>query len=113
MKQVQLSHGGGGEETNNLIRDLFYHHFSNDVLLAAEDAAVLEVKNKIAFTTDSFTVSPIFFNGGDIGKLAIAGTVNDLAMMGAKPLYLSASFMIEEGFPFEKLEIIVEERLSV
>jgi len=108
MKQVQLSHGGGGEETNNLIHDLFYHHFSNDVLLAAEDAAVLEVKNKIAFTTDSFTVSPIFFNGGDIGKLAIAGTVNDLAMMGAKPLYLSASFMIEEGFPFEKLETIVK-----
>ncbi len=108
MQQVQLSHGGGGEETNNLIHDLFYHHFSNDVLLAAEDAAVLEVKNKIAFTTDSFTVSPIFFNGGDIGKLAIAGTVNDLAMMGAKPLYLSASFMIEEGFPFDKLETIVK-----
>ena len=108
MQQVQLSHGGGGEETNNLIHDLFYHHFSNDVLLAAEDAAVLEVKNKIAFTTDSFTVSPIFFNGGDIGKLAIAGTVNDLAMMGAKPLYLSASFMIEEGFPFEMLETIVK-----
>jgi hydrogenase expression/formation protein HypE len=108
VKQVQLSHGGGGEETNSLIRDLFYHHFSNDVLLAAEDAAVLEVKNKIAFTTDSFTVSPIFFNGGDIGKLAIAGTVNDLSMMGAKPLYLSASFMIEEGFAFEKLENIVK-----
>ncbi len=108
MQQVQLSHGGGGEETNILIHDLFYHHFSNDVLLAAEDAAVLEVKNKIAFTTDSFTVSPIFFNGGDIGKLAIAGTVNDLAMMGAKPLYLSASFMIEEGFPFDKLETIVK-----
>ncbi|MBT8348895.1 MAG: hydrogenase expression/formation protein HypE, partial [Sulfurovum sp.] len=69
---------------------------------------VLEVKNRIAFTTDSFTVSPIFFNGGNIGKLAIAGTVNDLAMMGAKPLYLSSSFMIEEGFPFEDLETIVK-----
>jgi hydrogenase expression/formation protein HypE len=108
MQQIQLSHGGGGEETNSLIHDLFYHHFSNDVLLAAEDAAVLEVKNKIAFTTDSFTVSPIFFNGGNIGKLAIAGTVNDLAMMGAKPLYLSSSFIIEEGFPFEDLETIVK-----
>jgi len=108
MRQIQLSHGGGGEETNSLIRDLFYHHFSNDVLLAAEDAAVLQVKNKIAFTTDSFTVSPVFFNGGNIGKLAVAGTVNDLAMMGAKPLYLSASFMIEEGFSFEKLETIVK-----
>ena len=106
-KQIQLSHGGGGEETNTLIHDLFYRYFSNDVLIAAEDAAVLEVKNKIAFTTDSFTVSPIFFNGGNIGKLAIAGTVNDLAMMGAKPLYLSASFMIEEGFAFEDLETIV------
>jgi len=66
------------------------------------------VHKKIAFTTDSFTVSPIFFNGGDIGKLAIAGTVNDLAMMGAKPLYLSSAFMIEEGFPFEELEEIVK-----
>jgi len=68
----------------------------------------LEVKKKIAFTTDSFTVSPIFFNGGNIGKLAIAGTVNDLAMMGAKPLYLSAGFIIEEGFAFDDLELIVK-----
>ena len=108
MKQIQLSHGGGGEETNSLIHDLFYRYFSNDVLIAAEDAAVLEVKNRIAFTTDSFTVSPIFFNGGNIGKLAIAGTVNDLAMMGAKPLYLSAAFMIEEGFSFDDLETVVK-----
>ena len=108
MKTVQLSHGGGGEETNDLIHDLFYHHFKNDILIKAEDAAVLEVHKKIAFTTDSFTVSPIFFNGGDIGKLAIAGTVNDLAMMAAKPLYLSSAFMIEEGFPFEELEQIVK-----
>ncbi|WP_345976960.1 hydrogenase expression/formation protein HypE [Sulfurimonas sp. HSL3-7] len=108
MKVVQLSHGGGGEETNTLIRDLFYKHFSNDILIKAEDAAVLEVNKKIAFTTDSFTVSPIFFNGGDIGKLAVAGTVNDLAMMGARPLYLSAAFMVEEGFSFGDLEQIVE-----
>lgn len=108
MKTVQLSHGGGGEETNTLIRDLFYHHFKNDILIKAEDAAVLEVQKKIAFTTDSFTVSPIFFNGGDIGKLAIAGTVNDLAMMGAQPLYLSSAFMIEEGFAFSELEVIVK-----
>ncbi len=108
MKQIQLSHGGGGEETNALIHDLFYRYFANDILIAAEDAAVLEVKNKIAFTTDSFTVSPIFFNGGNIGKLAIAGTVNDLAVMGAKPLYLSAGFIIEEGFAFDVLESIVK-----
>jgi len=107
-KRIQLSHGGGGEETNSLIHDLFYRYFDNDILIAAEDAAVLEVKNKIAFTTDSFTVSPIFFNGGNIGKLAIAGTVNDLAMMGAKPLYLSSAFMIEEGFSFDDLETIVK-----
>lgn len=112
MKQIQLSHGGGGEETNSLIHDLFYRYFGNDILIAAEDAAVLEVDKKIAFTTDSFTVSPIFFNGGNIGKLAIAGTVNDLAMMGAKPLYLSAGFIIEEGFEFDDLELIVKSMAS-
>ena len=108
MKQVQLSHGGGGQESNALIRDLFYRAFGNDVLLRAEDSAVLSIGKEIAFTTDSFTVSPLFFNGGNIGKLAIAGTVNDLAMMGAKPLYLSAAFIIEEGFAMSELERIVE-----
>lgn len=108
MKTVQLSHGGGGKETNDLIHDLFYHYFKNDILIKAEDAAVLQVQKKIAFTTDSFTVSPIFFKGGDIGKLAIAGTVNDLSMMGAQPLYLSSAFMIEEGLPFSELEEIVK-----
>jgi hydrogenase expression/formation protein HypE len=112
MKTVQLSHGGGGEETNELINDLFYHHFKNDILIKAEDAAVLQVDKKIAFTTDSFTVSPIFFNGGDIGKLAVAGTVNDLSMMGAQPLYLSAAFIIEEGFRFDELEMIVKSMAS-
>lgn len=108
MKTVQLSHGGGGEETNELIHELFYKYFHNDTLIKAEDAAVLEVEGKIAFTTDSFTVSPLFFSGGDIGKLAIAGTVNDLAMMGAQPLYLSAAFMIEEGLAFDELTRIVQ-----
>jgi len=108
MKQVQLSHGGGGEEMNRLIHDLFYKSFDNDILKSAEDAAVLKPKGAVAFTTDSFTVSPIFFKGGDIGKLAVAGTVNDLAMMGAKPLWLSSAFMIEEGLPFEELERIVQ-----
>ncbi len=108
MKQIQLSHGGGGEETSSLIETLFYRYFGNDILMKAEDSAVLEVEGKLAFTTDSFTVSPIFFKGGDIGKLAIDGTVNDLAMMGAKPLYLSCGFMIEEGFSFDELETIVK-----
>jgi hydrogenase expression/formation protein HypE len=107
MKQVQLSHGGGGQESNALIHELFYKAFENEILVKAEDAAVLRAGEEIAFTTDSFTVSPIFFNGGNIGKLAIAGTANDLAMMGAKPLYLSSAFIIEEGLPFEELESIV------
>ena len=107
MKQVQLSHGGGGQESNALIHELFYKAFENEILIKAEDAAVLKVEGEIAFTTDSFTVSPIFFNGGNIGKLAIAGTANDLAMMGAAPRYLSSAFIIEEGLPFEELETIV------
>ena len=107
-KQIQLSHGGGGEESSQLIHGLFFKYFGNEILLRDEDAAVLSVKEKIAFTTDSFTVSPIFFSGGNIGKLAIAGTVNDLAMMGAKPLYLSCGFMIEEGLLFSDLETIVK-----
>ncbi|ACO04139.1 MAG TPA: hydrogenase expression/formation protein HypE [Persephonella sp.] len=107
MKQILLSHGGGGEETQRLIKDLFFRYFSNPILEKMEDAAVLEINSKLAFTTDSFTVSPIFFKGGNIGKLAVAGTVNDLAMMGAQPLYMSCSFIIEEGFPFDHLEEIV------
>jgi hydrogenase expression/formation protein HypE len=105
---VQLSHGGGGVEMNELLNGLFYKHFANDILLKAEDAAVFEIAGKIAYTTDSFTVSPIEFSGGNIGSLAIAGTLNDLSVMGAEPLYLSAGFMIEEGLAFETLERIVK-----
>jgi len=106
--KILLSHGGGGEETQSLIKNLFFKHFGNDILLRMEDAAVLTMKSeKIAFTTDSFTVSPLFFKGGNIGKLAIAGTVNDLSMMGARPKYLTCAFMIEEGFEYDKLEEIV------
>ncbi len=108
MKQIQLAHGGGGEESGELIKSLFFKYFKNDILLKEEDAAVLKVKEDIAFSTDAFTVSPLFFSGGNIGKLCIAGTVNDLAMMGAKPLYLTASFVIEEGFGFDELESIVK-----
>lgn len=107
-KKILLSHGGGGEETQNLIKELFFKHFDNEILLRMEDAASLVMgSTKIAFTTDSFVVSPLFFKGGNIGKLAIAGTVNDLSMMGAKPKYLTCSFMIEEGFEYAKLEEIV------
>jgi len=107
-KKILLSHGGGGEETQSLIKELFFKYFDNEILLRMEDAASLVMEStKIAFTTDSFVVSPLFFKGGNIGKLAIAGTVNDLSMMGAKPKYLTCSFMIEEGFEYAKLEEIV------
>lgn len=107
MKEILLSHGGGGEEMQALIRDLFIKNFSDPILAKKEDAAILNGVERLAFTTDSFTVSPIFFRGGDIGKLSVCGTVNDLAVMGAKPIYLSTSFIIEEGFPFEDLAKIV------
>lgn len=108
MKRIQLSHGGGGQEMNQLINRLFFRHLGNDILLRTEDAAVLECNGSVAMTTDSFTVSPLFFAGGNIGKLAVAGTVNDLAMMGAEPQYLSCSFIIEEGLLFDELEQIVK-----
>ena len=105
-KTVTIAHGNGGEENNELIRDIFYKHFENDILAKSEDAAVIE-EGRLAFTTDSFTVSPLFFPGGDIGKLAVCGTCNDLAMMGAKPKYLTCSVIIEEGFSTRELEKIV------
>ncbi|GIU27968.1 hydrogenase expression/formation protein HypE [Shewanella sp. MBTL60-007] len=107
-KVVQLSHGGGGKEMNHLIKDLFFKAFDNPILRSEEDSAVLHFNGDVAFTTDSFTVAPLFFSGGDIGKLSIAGTVNDLAMMAAEPQYLSCSFIIEEGFEITKLKTIVE-----
>ncbi|SFZ97895.1 [NiFe] hydrogenase metallocenter assembly protein HypE [hydrothermal vent metagenome] len=106
-KNITIAHGNGGEENNQLITDIFYKHFKNDILAKSEDAAVIE-DGKLAFTTDSFTVSPLFFPGGDIGKLAVCGTCNDLAMMGAKPKYMTCSVIIEEGFPTRDLEKIVK-----
>jgi hydrogenase expression/formation protein HypE len=106
-KQVTLAMGNGGEENNELISTIFYKAFKNEILEKSEDAAVI-YDNSLAFSTDSFTVSPLFFNGADIGKLAICGTCNDLAMMGAKPKYLTCSVIIEEGFSLEELERIVE-----
>lgn len=105
-KTVTLAHGNGGVENAELIKNVFYKSFKNEILERSEDAAIIE-EGRLAMTTDSFTVSPIFFNGGDIGKLAICGTCNDLAMMGAKPKYLTCSVIIEEGFEVEQLEKIV------
>ena len=105
-KTVTLAHGAGGRQTAELIDKVFKEYFSNPDL-TSDDAAVLAVEaGKLAFTTDGFIVSPAEFPGGNIGKLSICGTVNDLACMGAKPLYLSCAFVIEEGFPMEKLEKI-------
>ncbi|WP_315068549.1 hydrogenase expression/formation protein HypE [uncultured Clostridium sp.] len=107
--KILLSHGSGGKQTNNLINDLFLKYFNNEIINEMNDSAQFALNSsKIAFTTDSFVVKPMFFNGGNIGKLAVCGTVNDLAMSGAKPLYLTSAFMIEEGFEVEKLELIVK-----
>ncbi len=112
--QIVLGHGGGGLLTAELIQRLFLPAFGNDVLSALEDQATLRLGGdngvkapRIAFTTDSFVVRPLFFPGGDIGKLAIYGTVNDLAVGGARPLYLSAAFILEEGLPLADLKRIV------
>lgn len=105
---VTLAHGAGGKQTNELISRVFATRFQNPDL-TADDAAVLTPPvGKMAMTTDGFIVSPAFFPGGNIGKLSICGTVNDLACMGAQPKYLSCAFVIEEGFPMDKLELIAE-----
>lgn len=107
-KLVNLSHGDGGALTRELISGVFELHFGNQILGRWEDAAVFPSPGgELALTTDSFIVDPIFFPGGDIGKLAICGTVNDLAVMGAHPVYLTAGFIIEEGFEIKLLEKIV------
>lgn len=103
---VTLAHGAGGVQTAQLIDRVFKAHFANPDF-TGDDAAVLHVDGgRLAFTTDGFIVSPYAFPGGNIGKLSICGTVNDLSCMGAKPLYLSCAFVIEEGFPLDKLEEI-------
>lgn len=106
---IKLLHGDGGMHTQRLIVELFYKHFNNKLLLQGQDAAILPaIEESVAFTTDSFVVKPLFFSGGDIGKLAVCGTINDLVVSGAKPLYLSAGFIIEEGFSIQSLEDIVK-----
>lgn len=104
-ENIKLVHGDGGKDTSKLIKNIFHKYFNNDLLTNALDASIFEVnQGKLAFTTDSFVVKPLFFSGGDIGKLAICGTINDLVVSGAKPLYLSCGFIIEEGFSTDLLE---------
>jgi len=104
--KILLAHGSGGKLMHDLIQS-FMPHLANPILEKMDDSAVFEASGKMAFTTDSYTVNPIFFPGGDIGKLAVCGTVNDLAMSGAKPLYLSLALIIEEGLPVADLKKIV------
>lgn len=105
--KIELAHGGGGRKMQRLIKNLFQRSFSNCILNQMLDAATLEFGgSRLAFTTDSFVINPLFFPGGDIGKLAIYGTVNDLAVSGATPLFMSVGLILEEGFPIEDLEKI-------
>jgi len=116
---ILLAHGAGGKKSADLLGGLFLKHFGNPVLNVLGDSAVLSAivsttadirdgAHKLAFTTDSFVVDPLFFPGGDIGKLAVCGTVNDLAAAGAQPLALSAAFILEEGLELETLERVVD-----
>jgi hydrogenase expression/formation protein HypE len=112
---ILLAHGSGGKLGHDLVERLFVRHFDNPTLLRLDDSAVLDIPSaglpqsslRLAFSTDSYVVSPLFFPGGDIGKLAVCGTVNDLSMSGARPLWLSAGFIVEEGLPFVELERVV------
>ena len=114
---ITLAHGSGGKAMHELVEGLFLEYLKNPLLDKLEDQAVFDIGStgeenaagvRLAFTTDSFVVDPIFFPGGDIGKLAVHGTVNDLAMSGARPLYLSAGFILEEGFPIAELRRVLE-----
>ena len=105
---ITLDYGSGGKKTARLIDELLVPAFSNPALEALGDGAILDGGGKLAFSTDSFVVDPIFFPGGDIGKLAVCGTVNDLAVCGAEPKYLSCAFIIEEGLPLKELARVVQ-----
>lgn len=107
--RILLSHGDGGQHTNDLLHDVIHNIFQDELLREERDAALLRAESEhLAFSTDTFVINPIEFPGGDIGKLAVCGTVNDLAVSGAIPVYLSVAFIIEEGFPLKKLKHITQ-----
>ena len=116
--RVTLAHGSGGKAMQQLINEIFMRDFANDILCRQEDQARLPIAplavsgERLAYSTDSFVIDPLFFPGGDIGKLAVCGTANDVAMSGAKPLYLSCAFILEEGLPMAELEQIVSSMAS-
>lgn len=107
IDEISLYHGNGGEGTKEIINEIL-NKLDNEILNKLGDSAILNLKDNLAFTTDSFVVSPQFFNGGDIGRLSVYGSVNDLVVCGARPLFLSLSFIIEEGFPFSDFKKILE-----
>jgi hydrogenase expression/formation protein HypE len=106
-KKLLLDYGSGGRASHRLVGELFVRHFDNPVLGQLDDAARLDLTGPLAMSTDTFTVDPIFFPGGDIGSLAVHGTVNDVAMLGARPRYLSCAFILEEGLDMDDLERVV------
>ncbi len=108
-EQIVLGHGSGGKMSHDLIQKTFLAAFDNSILRTGDDAAPLELDSaQLSISTDSHVVWPLFFPGGDIGKLAVCGTVNDVAMLGARPLYLTAAFILEEGLPIETLQRVVD-----
>ena len=108
-EQIVLGHGSGGKMSHDLIRKTFLAAFDNSILRTGDDAAPLEIAGAdLAISVDAHVVTPLFFPGGDIGKLAVCGTVNDVAMLGARPLYLTAGFILEEGLPIETLQRVIE-----
>ena len=107
--RINMTHGGGGRAMADLIRDVFQKHLANPILDRGDDAGLFAVQNgRMVMSTDGHVIAPLFFPGGDIGALSVHGTVNDLAMMGARPLYLTAGFILEEGFPLADLDRIVQ-----
>lgn len=107
MEKIVMAHGAGGKTSAELMSRIFGKYFKNEILDKMEDGAVLEMSGKIAYSTDSFVVTPVRFKGGDIGKLSVCGTVNDLLMMGALPKYIACGFILEEGLDIDVLEEIV------
>ena len=112
--QIVMGHGSGGRMSHSLITKVFQQAFDNPALNAGDDAARIELAagHPLAISTDAHVVWPLFFPGGDIGRLAVCGTVNDVAMLGARPMYLTASFILEEGLPVQTLQRVVESMVS-
>lgn len=108
MRKIDLSVGSGGKSMREFIENFLMNYINSDELRSLGDSAILKIDGRIAFTTDSFVIRPLFFPGGDIGKLCVAGTVNDIVVSGAKPLFLSLSFIIEEGFSGDDMERILK-----